>query len=142
MFICRTLNLIGESDLTVFRSTGATLFGTMLAALAALMPQTASAHAILLDSTPAASSTVQPGSQAIKLHFNSRIDKKRSRISLSNPDKHKTVLTIAPGGQPDILDVTAVLDQPGAYVLHWQVLAVDGHITRGDVPLTVSKSAP
>jgi methionine-rich copper-binding protein CopC len=27
---------------------------------------------------------------------------------------------------------------PGAYVLRWQVLAVDGHITRGDVPFTVS----
>ncbi|WP_216634462.1 copper resistance CopC family protein [Granulibacter bethesdensis] len=128
--------------MTVFRSTGAALFGIILAALAALMPQTASAHAILLGSTPAAGSTVPPGSQTIELHFNSRIDKKRSRISLSSPDKHKTVLAIAPDGQPDILDVTAVLDQPGDYVLHWQVLAVDGHITRGEVPLTVSKSAP
>jgi methionine-rich copper-binding protein CopC len=26
---------------------------------------------------------------------------------------------------------------PGAYTLHWQVLAVDGHITRGNVPFTV-----
>ena len=27
--------------------------------------------------------------------------------------------------------------KPGDYVLHWQVLATDGHITRGDVPFTV-----
>jgi hypothetical protein len=27
---------------------------------------------------------------------------------------------------------------PGAYVVRWQVLAVDGHITRGDVPFTVT----
>jgi hypothetical protein len=26
---------------------------------------------------------------------------------------------------------------PGVYVLRWQVLAIDGHITRGDVPFTV-----
>jgi len=26
---------------------------------------------------------------------------------------------------------------PGAHVLRWQVLAIDGHITRGDVPFTV-----
>ncbi len=26
---------------------------------------------------------------------------------------------------------------PGDCVLRWQVLAVDGHITRGDVPLSV-----
>ena len=28
--------------------------------------------------------------------------------------------------------------QPGDYVARWQVLAVDGHITRGDVPFTVT----
>jgi len=27
---------------------------------------------------------------------------------------------------------------PGDYVLHWQVLAVDGHITRGDIPFSVA----
>jgi len=38
---------------------------------------------------------------------------------------------------PDIL--AAHLDlTPGSYVLRWQVLAVDGHITRGDVPFTVT----
>ena len=26
---------------------------------------------------------------------------------------------------------------PGAYVLRWQVLAIDGHITRGDIPFVV-----
>jgi methionine-rich copper-binding protein CopC len=26
---------------------------------------------------------------------------------------------------------------PGAYSVRWQVLAVDGHITRGEVPFTV-----
>jgi methionine-rich copper-binding protein CopC len=27
--------------------------------------------------------------------------------------------------------------QPGAYTLKWQVLATDGHITRGSVPFIV-----
>jgi len=26
---------------------------------------------------------------------------------------------------------------PGKYTLRWQALAVDGHITRGEVPFTV-----
>ena len=36
----------------------------------------------------------------------------------------------------DVLAASATLT-PGAYVMRWQVLAVDGHITRGDVPFTV-----
>jgi methionine-rich copper-binding protein CopC len=27
----------------------------------------------------------------------------------------------------------------GVYVLRWQVLAVDGHITRGDIPFSVDQ---
>jgi copper resistance protein C len=27
---------------------------------------------------------------------------------------------------------------PGSYSVRWQVLAIDGHITRGDVPFTVT----
>jgi copper resistance protein C len=40
---------------------------------------------------------------------------------------------------PDKL--TADLDgvTPGAYKLRWQVLSVDGHISRGDVPFTVKE---
>jgi hypothetical protein len=34
------------------------------------------------------------------------------------------------------MDTTATLT-PGPYVLRWQVLAIDGHITRGDVTFTV-----
>jgi methionine-rich copper-binding protein CopC len=28
--------------------------------------------------------------------------------------------------------------RPGAYALRWRVLAVDGHITRGDIPFIIS----
>jgi methionine-rich copper-binding protein CopC len=48
------------------------------------------------------------------------------------------VLRIAPSGPPDLLEASAKLATPGAYVVRWQVLAIDGHITRGDVPFTVT----
>ena len=48
------------------------------------------------------------------------------------------MLPIVPDGPPDMLETTANLETPGAYVVRWQVLAVDGHITRGDVPFTVT----
>jgi len=37
----------------------------------------------------------------------------------------------------DILSATANDLKPGEYQLRWQVLAVDGHITRGEIPFTV-----
>jgi hypothetical protein len=37
-----------------------------------------------------------------------------------------------------VIECDATLTTPGAYVVRWQVLAIDGHITRGDVPFTVT----
>jgi methionine-rich copper-binding protein CopC len=104
------------------------------------------AHAILEDSEPKAGATIPPGPVALKLRFNSRIDRARSGLTLIRSDKAdngdsaakqtRTALTVNPDGPPDILTATFTLT-PGAYVVRWQVLAIDGHITRGDVPLTV-----
>ena len=118
------------------RSRRAVLAGGLVAALS---PVPADAHAILEASEPAAGAAVPAGPVALKLRFNSRIDRERSRLTLTRPDQSKTVLPIDPGGPPDRLTSTATLT-PGAYVLRWQVLAVDGHITRGDVPFTVTGS--
>ena len=101
------------------------------------LPGTATAHAILVDSTPAANGTVTPGHDAILLRFNSRIDRERSRLTLIAPDHSQTRIPVADGGPPDVM--TAATDlQGGDYTLRWQVLAVDGHITRGDVPFKVA----
>jgi hypothetical protein len=37
-----------------------------------------------------------------------------------------------------VIDTNAELTKAGPYVVRWQVLAIDGHITRGDVPFTVT----
>ncbi len=100
-----------------------------------LFPAIASAHAILLDSQPAVRGNVSPGPLHITLRYNSRIDRARSRVTLRAPGGD-TVLPIAPTGPDDVLDTQAEL-APGDYTLRWQVLAVDGHITRGDVPFSV-----
>ena len=106
-------------------------------ALLLAMPLAARAHAILVDSKPAVHAAIPPGREAIWLRFNSRIDRERSRLVLVGPDSSETRLAIGPDGPPDVM--TAVGDlRPGEYTVRWQVLAVDGHITRGDVPFTVS----
>jgi copper resistance protein C len=102
-----------------------------------LQPHLASAHAILEASEPANGAHVPAGPVSIKLRYNSRVDRARSGLTLTRPDRTKIPLPIDPGGAPDLLVSTVTLT-PGAYVVRWQVLAVDGHITRGDVAFTVT----
>ncbi|MBV9250335.1 MAG: copper resistance protein CopC [Acetobacteraceae bacterium] len=102
----------------------------------AVVPLPAQAHAILQTSQPALGANIPPGVVAFRLQYNSRIDRVRSRLTLVGPDRSQTTLTIAPEGPPDVLASSADL-KSGAYTVRWQVLAIDGHITRGDVPFTV-----
>jgi methionine-rich copper-binding protein CopC len=102
---------------------------------AALPDGHALAHAVLIDSIPAPDGHVPAGPLAIKFRYNSRIDAPRSKLTLSKPDGSTTRLA-SRGEGPDLLDADIAVT-PGAYTLHWQVLAVDGHITRGNVPFTV-----
>ena len=94
------------------------------------------AHAILVESLPAANSTVAGPSIPIKLRFNVRIDAKRSRLELVGPDKTSTLLSTTQPS-PDMLQAMAEGLKAGAYSLRWQVLAADGHITRGEIPFNV-----
>jgi copper resistance protein C len=110
----------------------------LLAALPlVLQPRPAAAHAILETSEPANGAHVPAGPVTLKLRYNSRIDRERSGLALTRPDQSKTTLRIDPEGPPDLLTSTVTLT-PGAYVVRWQVLAIDGHITRGDVAFTVT----
>jgi hypothetical protein len=108
----------------------------MILSLLVLGPRIAAAHAILMESTPAVNATIAGPSIAFALHYNSRVDHDRSRLTLTLPDSTTQVLPIAPTSPEDGLLTSADL-KPGRYSLRWQVLAVDGHITRGDVPFTV-----
>ena len=114
-----------------------TLLRASLAVLALTLPWSASAHAILIDSTPAVHATVPPGELDLLLRFNSRIDQVRSRLTLTGPDHAPRVLSLSAAPGEDMLAASTVV-AIGAYTLRWQVLAIDGHITRGDVPFTVA----
>jgi methionine-rich copper-binding protein CopC len=117
------------------RSRRAVLAGATALAISAGQAQ---AHAILEASDPNAGGSVHAGAIALKLRFNSRIDRARSRLTLTASGQPRGAPPIDPEGPPDLLTSTVTLT-PGAYVLRWQVLAVDGHITRGDVPFTVTE---
>jgi methionine-rich copper-binding protein CopC len=101
-----------------------------LALLLTLLAGAAQAHAILLS--------FKIDGQDVVLQYNGRVDVARSRLTLLDKD----------GGNPRKLESLAGEDAaslrthlgalpPGSYTLRWEVLSVDGHISRGDQPLVL-----
>ena len=97
------------------------------------------AHAVLLESSPALKSSVAGPDVPLKLRFNVRIDAIRSRLTLVAPDGSSQALEIRKQDPPNTISAEAKGLHPGEYRLLWQVLASDGHITRGEIPFTVIK---
>lgn len=97
-------------------------------------------HAVLKETRPAANSKVAGPDVPIWLKFNVRVDGKLSKIQLLNPDNSTTDLKLDAQNEADTLNAKATGLKPGAYKIRWQVLAPDGHITRGEVPFTVTGS--
>jgi methionine-rich copper-binding protein CopC len=99
------------------------------------------AHALVTASEPAAGAVLAEGPARVWLRFNSRVDRARSRLLLHGPDNGQTPLPLDPASAGDEAVLSARTDivpwAPGAWRLRWQVLALDGHITRGDVAFTL-----
>jgi hypothetical protein len=98
------------------------------------------AHAVLLESSPALKSTVAGPDVPIELRFNVRIDASRSRLTLIVPGGLAQPLRVRKQTSADMLSSEALGLQAGIYRLRWQVLASDGHITRGEILFTVTRS--
>jgi len=97
----------------------------------------ADAHTILLSATPEIGKVLQGPEAPIELRFNLRIDGKRSRLMLIAPDGSRSPLQIGSQPSPDTLTSQAKQLKSGSYIIQWQVLANDGHITRGEVSFRV-----
>ena len=94
-------------------------------------------HAILLSTAPQPNHTVSGPDVPLTLRFNSRVDAKRSRVTLVAKDGTQTPLEIDKQTSADTITAAAKGLKSGSYVLRWQVLAVDGHITRGEFAFQV-----
>jgi methionine-rich copper-binding protein CopC len=95
------------------------------------------AHAILVETSPKSGATVNGPDLPVRLKFNVRIDGERSRITLVPAGGASKQLTLDKQASPDVLTTKATALTPGKYKLQWQVLAADGHISRGEIPFTV-----
>ena len=105
--------------------------------IALFAPRMALAHAVLVDSQPGVNSTVSGPEVAVLLKYSSRVDLDHSTLTLLDPDGKVQKVTIESEPTPGVLSARLTGLVKGTYVLRWQVLATDGHITRGKVPFQV-----
>ena len=94
-------------------------------------------HAVLLSATPGVSQVISGPDIPMTLRFNTRVDARRSELILVAPGGHSQSLHIVEDSPPDRLVSEARGLKAGDYVLRWQVLATDGHITRGELHFRV-----
>ena len=115
--------------------------GVVAATVLASSPGQAIAHALVLESNPTQGATLTAPPTHVFLRFNSKLEKRLSHVSLA-PEKGKPVaLPISVNGQdqPDRIDLPLAPLAPGAYVVRYKVLAVDGHITEGILRFSVAE---
>lgn len=116
----------------------------LLAGLPPLSAVPAAAHAIVLESVPARDAVLERGPERVILRFNSKIEKRLSRVTLGAGEGTPSPVSIASDGaggdQPDRLVVPLRALPPGGYVLRYKVLSADGHITEGALRFTVTGS--
>lgn len=96
------------------------------------------AHAIIVEALPEVGSVLHAGTIDVRLRFNSRIDHHRSRLTVLDAIGKQTPVKLEDNTAADVLIAHLSGLPPGEYRLRWQVLALDGHITRGDIPFTVT----
>ncbi len=95
------------------------------------------AHAILMRSTPPNQAIVHARNIDLTLDYNSRIDVVRSTLTLTGPSGKDLPIRIKVSGKSSELKAAASNLASGNYRVQWQVLASDGHITRGEIAFTV-----
>ncbi len=115
---------------------------TLAAVLAAVIATSASAHAVLVSSTPKDGATVKAAPKQAVLHFNAKIDKKVTKVTLLDAKGHKIALTTPKNGytagKPADLIVPLPTLKPGTYRLEYEVMATDGHVTPGLIRFTIA----
>ena len=127
---------------------GARAAAVTVALLLGVSPVTlprANAHAIVLESVPARDAVLDRAPERVILRFNSKIEKRLSRITLATGKEMPVPVSILTDGadgdqQPDRLVVPLRPLPPGGYVLRYKVLSADGHITEGALKFTVKGS--
>jgi methionine-rich copper-binding protein CopC len=102
----------------------------------------AAAHAIVLESVPAAGAILVHPPERVSLRFNSKVEKRLTRVTLAKSDGAPRLMSVASAGpgpdhEPDRIVIPLPPLGPGPYVIRYKVLSADGHVTEGALRFTV-----
>ena len=112
-------------------------------AAAALLPASASAHAYLVKTVPAASVTLNAPPAAVALTFDEAVEPRFALISVTDvkgqPESSGPLHRAA--ANPDTLVVPLNRLPEGWYLVYWRAISVDGHPVQGAFTFAVGPNA-
>lgn len=104
-------------------------------------PESAAAHAIVIDSIPAEGASLPQSPAQVVLRFNARIVPSLAVVDLVFGNGARIALPVPPvrraAASPDRLAVPLPPLKRGSYTLRYKVLATDGHATLGILHFSV-----
>ena len=112
-------------------------------ALALLVPATASAHAYLIKTVPAASVILSVPPQSVQLTYDEAVEPRFAIISVTDVHAHQETtgpVTRSPS-DPDTLVVPIKHVGQGWYLVYWRAISVDGHPVQGAFTFAVGPNA-
>jgi methionine-rich copper-binding protein CopC len=98
------------------------------------LPGQADAHARLVTATPAANAMAMPAPTELRLKFSEGLELKFAKVTVTGPDKRAVATGPAKLAPDDETALIVPLPAPlaeGKYEVEWQVVAKDGHKTKG-----------
>ena len=107
----------------------------LAAALLAVAAGHAEAHALLKTAEPAVGATVSAGPTELRLHFSEGVEPAFSAVEITANDAETITPTAIVTDPTDTATLVVRLPVPlisGQYRIHWHVVSVDSHKTRGD----------
>jgi methionine-rich copper-binding protein CopC len=116
--------------------------GIISAAILALSPGAACAHAQLEHAEPRVGSHVAASPSQIRLWFSEGVEAHFSAIAIAAADGRPIVEGAAVADAKDREQLVLPLTRPlaaGAYHVRWHVVSVDSHKTQGDFIFTVDR---
>ena len=94
-------------------------------------------HGVLIESFPSHGAILQEPPSIISLRFNAAVETSITRVTLVDLKKQSQALHVTDGSTLEQVIVAVPPLAPGVYHVNYQVLAADGHVTKGSIRFTV-----
>jgi len=122
------------------RGTAGRAVAALVLLALALTPGVSFSHASLVRSAPARRAVIVKAPDRVQLWFNERLERQFSRLEVWNVAGRSRVDlkdVQVDSADPKRLSVGLPPLPPGAYVVRFRVLSVDGHVVEAEFPFTV-----